>query len=570
MKKMNRRAFVTEAAKAITTGNTPPQIAYNDPSNKSIPRHLAKTSTGLNPYTGVWTDAQVKHLLNRTLFGCTFADIDFFKLKTMSEAVDFILNVPLTQPAPPVNNYSTTPEKADAEIPYGSTWVTADANLALEGDRIFSFKLWTIGQFINQERNIREKMTLFWHNHFATETFVIEDARYVYKHHALLRENCLGNFKQLVKDVTIDPAMLRYLNGFANTKNAPDENYARELQELFTIGKDLQARYTENDVKQAARVLTGWRDNRTSIGSNFNANQHDTGNKQFSAFYNNTIITGKTGAAGATETDELIDMIFANEEVSKYICRKIYRYFIYYIIDEQVETNIITPLAQIFRTNNYNIKPVLETLFKSEHFFDTLNMGCYIKQPFDHLIGFCKQTHLTFPAPTADTEQIYNHWAIPYYFATLAQQDYGEPPNVAGWPAFYQSPQYYEMWINSDSLPKRNTFCDIMIYVGYNKNNFVTMLDPIAFAQRTSNPANPNTLINDWIKLLYTVEVSQLNKDTMKLSFLLSGQSADHYWTDAWNQYIANPNDVMAKAAVTQRLQALLKYIVGQAEYQLC
>jgi uncharacterized protein (DUF1800 family) len=197
-----------------------------------------------------------------------------------------------------------------------------------------------------------------------------------------------------------------------NTKTAPDENYARELQELFTIGKNLSSHYTEEDVKQAAKVLTGWRTNRTTITSFFDSPKHDTGNKTFSAFYNNTVITGKTGAnAGIDELNDLLNMIFQQQEVAKYIVRKIYRFFVYYIIDESVETNVIVPLANVFRNNNYEIKPVIETLLKSEHFHDPLNSGCMIKAPIDHVIGLARQTNLVFP-DNSDIQKQYNHWYL--------------------------------------------------------------------------------------------------------------------------------------------------------------
>ena len=423
---------------------------------------------------------------------------------------------------------------------------------------------------VNQERNLTEKMTLFWHNHFATETITIQDSRYVYKHHALLRANCLGNFISLVRDITIDPAMLVYLNGEQNTKNAPDENYGRELQELFTVGKDVSPHYTEDDVKAAARVLTGWRNNRLGIASFFDSSKHDTSNKQFSAFYNNTLITGRTGAnAGLDELNDLLNMIFAHQEVSKYICRKLYRYFVYYVIDETVESNVIEPLAKLFRDSNYDIKIVVSKLLKSEHFFDTLNMGCVIKQPVDQLIGSSRMMMLQFPSASNITTQ-YAHWLFLQQFTYLCGQNIGDPPNVAGWQAYYEDPQFYELWINSDTLPKRNLWNDLMVYVGYKRNNFTTLYDVIAFANQFDNPQDPNSLINEMSKLFHPIPLSQTSKDTIKTAYLLSGQLSDSYWTDAWNAYKANPGDANAKKAVTERLQAMLKHFFGLAEYQLC
>jgi uncharacterized protein (DUF1800 family) len=364
--------------------------------------------------------------------------------------------------------------------------------------------------------------------------------------------------------------MLVYLNGDKNTKTAPDENYARELQELFTVGKDLPNHYTESDVQQAAKILTGWRINRNTVSSFFDATKHDSSNKTFSSFYGNTVISGRTNAAaGLDELNDLLTMIFAQQEVAKYICRKIYRYFVYYVIDESVEANVIVPLANIFRNGNYEIKPVIDTLLKSEHFFDVLNRACMIKPPMDHLIGLSRQTNLAFPS-ASNVQQSYGHWQSIQQYGIVLSQDIGDPPNVAGWPAYYEDPQYYELWINSDSLPKRNSLCDLLLYIGFSRNGFKLMIDSIAFAGQFSTPENPNVLLDQILALLYPMDISATTKTGLKTSFLLSGQVSDYYWTDAWNAYIANPSNVANKAAVNSRLQALLKYLLGQAEYQLC
>lgn len=546
-----------------------PKYPYHDPSNKDLPRSLQKTSTGINPYTGTWGDAQLMHLLRRTLFGVKLSDFNYFKSKSMVQTVNEILTLPLNPPPPPLNNYGYNAGMEDPNVPNGETWVNAAMNPNVNGARIQSLKYWWAGLLLNQDRSIREKMTLFWHNHFSTECYNVQDAVLSYKHHAMLRNSCLGNFKDLVRQVSIDPAMLIYLNGDKNTNTAPDENYARELQELFTVGKDLLAHYTEEDVKQAARVLTGWRVNRLTQQSVFDASKHDTGNKTFSAFYNNTVVTGRSGAnAGSDELNDLLTMIFNQQEVAKYICRKIYRYFVYYLIDESVETNVIVPLANVFRNNNYDIKPVIDTLLKSEHFYDALNMGCMIKTPMDHIIGLARQSNLVYPDPT-NVQQVYGHWQMTQQYGVILSQDIGDPPNVAGWPAYYESPQYSELWINSDSLPKRNSLCDILIYAGYTRFGYKIMIDVNAFAAQFNNPSDPNQLLDQIILLLYPADLSFATKTFIKTSFLLSGQSTDSYWSDAWNAYVASPSDPVKKAAVSSRLQALLKYLCGQAEYHL-
>lgn len=526
---------------------------------------LFRTNTGLSAFSPPLGNSEITHLLKRVLFGTKQSDISKFQGKTLDEILDLLL-IPEPSPSPPINNYNDT-NYTDPNVALGATWV----NSPLDGNnttrRNTSFKSWWIGLMLNQGTSIHEKMILFWHNHFATETIDINDPRYSYKHHMLIRNLALGNFKTLVKEITLDPGMLRYLNGYLNNKTSPDENYARELQELFTLGKGPKSNYTENDVKQAARVLTGYTVNSTTISSSFDPNKHDTGNKQFSTFYNNAIITGKTGTNGTTELDELINLIFQQPEVALFICRKLYRFFIYYEIDEATETNVITPLATIFRNNNYEIKPVLKALFSSEHFFDPVNRACLIKSPIDFCVGLCREFNISFPISSDIISQYYMHDYIRTQASNM-QQNIGDPPSVAGWPAYHQEPQYHELWINADTLPRRNQFSDIMISNGYTRNGKKINIDILSFVDNLPNPSEPNTLISDCLSIIYAIEVSQEVKIFLK-SILLSGQSTDSYWTGAWLTYKANVNIAANKAIVLTRLQAMFKYLMNLPEYQL-
>lgn len=529
-------------------------------------------ASGLVPYAGSWTENEVTHLLKRTLFGATRADIAYFLGKTCAQSVDELLNPTAPLPDPPVKEYTlpATTTTPDTNIASGATWV-GDANTdgTVNSYRRASFKKWWMGLMLNQDRSIREKMTLFWHNHFSTETNDVGYAQYIYKHHALLRANALGNFKSLVKAVSIDPAMLVYLNGQQNVAAAPDENYGRELQELFCCGKGPGSQYTEADVKAAARTLTGWRNNATTIISYFDISRHDKTSKQFSAFYNNTVIAGKTTAtAGDEELQALMDMIFATNEVAAYICRRIYRWFVYYEIDSSVESNIITPLAAIFRAANYDIKPVLRTLLMSEHFFDSLSRGCQIKSPVDMVVGMCRELGIAFQ-PAADYSTNYGFWNYLVSWVTNMQQSIGDPPDVSGWKAYYQSPQFYEIWINSDTLPKRNQFTDTMVVSGYTFNGKKIQVDGAELAKTFSNPGDPNQLVSDMVKLLFRIDISAASKAQLKRDILLGGQTSDYYWTNAWNQFLSNPADTSNTTTVKNRLRDLLKYLMDLAEYQL-
>jgi uncharacterized protein (DUF1800 family) len=527
---------------------------------------------GLNVYTGSWTENEVIHLLKRTMFGARRADIDYFRTRGLQQSIDELLNPTAPLPDPPVKEY-TVPASAtnpDTQITPGSSWVL-DPNTdgTVNSLRVASFKKWWMGVMINQDRSLREKMNLFWHNHFATEADTINNAQFLYKHHQLLRTYALGNFKELTKAVTIDPGMLVYLNGERNTKNAPDENYGRELQELFCCGKGPGSQYTEDDVKAAARVLTGWKNSAANISSSFDVARHDTTDKKFSAFYGNTVITGKNSStAGEEEIDALLNMIFATDEVAKYICRRIYRWFVYYDIDDTVEANIITPLAAIFRNNNYEIKPVLSTLLKSEHFFDALAKGCQIKSPVDLVVSFCREFNLSFP-PSSDYVSCYGLYNYLVSWASNMQQNIGDPPDVSGWKAYYQAPQFYEVWINSDTLPKRNQFTDTMVQSGYTFNGKKLVLDGAEFAKTLPNPGDPNQLINDLLKVMFRIDLSAASKAQVKTDILLGGQSTDYYWTDAWNQFVSNPGNTSNTTTVKNRMRDLLKYFMDLAEYQL-
>ncbi|MBA4196732.1 MAG: DUF1800 domain-containing protein [Chitinophaga sp.] len=532
----------------------------------------APPTSGLTPYSGVFSENEIIHLLRRTMFGAKKQDIVYFLGKNLTQVVNELLNPVAPLPAPPLKDYTvpTTVTTPDNNINLGQTWVNDPNNDGgINSLRRASFKKWWVEVMINQDRSIREKITLFWHNHFATATADIGNSQFVYKHHSMLRANALGNFKTLTKAVTIDPAMLVFLNGQYNTATAPDENYGRELQELFCCGKGPNSLYTEADVKAAAKVLTGWQNNATTISSLFTSSRHDSTNKQFSSFYNNTLITGRTGAtAGDTEIDALLTMIFSTDEVAKYICRRIYRWFVYYDIDDTIENNIITPLANILRTNNYEIKPVLSTLLQSQHFFDTLNRGCIIKSPVDLVIGMSRELNLPFQPLT---DYITNYGYYNYYISwlTAMQQDIGDPPDVSGWKAYYQAPQFYEIWINSDTLPKRNQFTDIMIVSGYTFNGKKLIIDATEYFKLLSNPANPNTLISDACKYLLAVDISAASKAQIKTDILLGGQTNDAYWSDAWNKFISTPTDTANAATVKNRARDLIKYLMDLPEYQL-
>jgi len=506
---------------------------------------------------------------------------------SVSQAVDFLIPAQANIPAlaPPINNYQGSQPDA-AGVAYGQTWVNSALQWNVSNHpetgyaRIYgSLKNWQAGTYIKSNTSIAEKMVLFWYHFIPVQLFQLEQqspvginaGRVMYNYLSLLRNNCLGNFKTMIRKICTDPAMMNYLSNQNNTAAEPNENFARELFELFTLGKGPESQYTETDVAEAAKVLTGWLTvnfEQLNTVTNFVPERHSQENKTFSSFFNNTVITGRTGATGGQlELDDLLNMIFSQQEVSKFIVRKIYRWFVYYQIDAATEANVIGPLAEVFRNNNYEMKPLLATLFKSEHFFDVLNSGCYIKSPSDHVIGALREMNTQFPVLT-DWDSNYRFWNVFYSWMANTGQILHDPPNVSGLPAFYQEPSFHELWINADSLPKRNQFTDTMISFGYTANGNRVQFNCVAFAQTLSNPGNPNDLIDEALKYFFRNDLSAQSKAQIKTQILLTGQQWDYYWTNAWAAWVSSPTTANFNI-INTRLKNLFQYFFNLSEYQL-
>jgi uncharacterized protein (DUF1800 family) len=530
-------------------------------------------SLTLDPYTGPWGATQAAHLLRRTMFGATSRDISLVKRMVVSDAVDStLLAVQTAVIDPPLVWYHSE----IGGVVDGQTWVNLDYDKTHDFDRSQSLVDWHVNLMLTQGISILEKMSLFWHNHFSCGTTTVGDARYMYKQSILIRNNALGNYKSLVKSITLDPAMLRYLSGNQNVASAPNENYGRELQELFTIGKGPEVAagdyttYTEADVKAAAHVLTGWSDDPKTVSTVFTAANHDPSDKQFSARYGNQVIKGGSDQAGAErELDDLLTMIFSQPETAKYICRKIFRWFVDYVIDDTIEQNVIAPLAQTLVTNNFEIKPVLSQLLKSSLFFDAAYNGCIIKTPLDLVIGTMRTLSVGLPLPDNITDR-YNGFLSLYETSSNMLMTLLEPPNVAGWPEYYEAPQYHELWINSGTLDARIKFLDDIVtnqYIIVGQFPLPANLDPTAVAKLSSNPSDSATLVSDLATLFYPNPLTADQLTTL-VDVLIPGLPT-YEWTNEWTGFIADPTNAVTKSAVSTKLTNLIKYMVELAEYQL-
>lgn len=529
----------------------------------------------LTSYTGEWTYEQAAHLLRRAMFAPTHAQIKAAVEKGLDATLEELFQ-DLPMPEPPLNPYF----EEDPNVPVGATWVDAPYREEIPGQeeidlheyRHYSLRAWTFGLMLTEGVSLREKMTLFWHNHFAIHD--VDDPKYLYRHIQLLRSYAWGNFRNLVKAITIDPAMLRMLNGNQNSKYAPNENYARELLELHTVGKGEQVgagdytTFTEQDVVEIARALTGWRDkgyNTTdpeqAIEVLFDSEIHDTTTKQLSFRFNNATLND----GGEDEYKQVVDIVFQHPEAARYICRKLYRWFIYYKIDDATEQNVIEPMAQLLISNDFEIKPVLEAFLKSEHFFHIRSVGPMIKNPIDHVITGIK-TFGVIQYPE-DLKSRYEIWYRIFDQTPRMQMEYFSPPEVAGWKVYYQAPAYYRLWINASTLPMRMNFTNTLVLEGLAGEDVRLELNVLDFIKTLDDPYDPNKVVEDFAKILCPKSLTANQLKLLK-EILLPGLP-DHVWGVEYTNYEADPNDLQQAMLIDEKLRQLLRVMLNLPEFFL-
>lgn len=508
------------------------------------------------------TAKQVAHLLRRLTFGGDQDTIKRLTGKTARSIVEtFLSETP--PPAPPKDALN----QPFLGLPWGSPGKDNSEQNKNDSTRRALVKAWWLAQMMNERGSIIEKMTLFWQNHFVSTATDVSDARFIYLQYQLLRKYALGNFRTFVVEITKDPSMLLYLNGNQNVTGKPNENYGRELQELFTIGL---GHYDENDVKNAARALTGWRPlgfrstTSAQISVEFRPAQHDTGDKIFSSYYQGTAIKGRSGpTAGEVELGELIDMILRQEQTAIYIVSKIYRWLVQAEINATTENDIIKPLAEIFRSN-YEIKPVLEKLLTSRHFFDETLMGSQIKSPLDLIIGTLVHFNVTVPDPANDREA---YDLFTQYIAARAkeqQMEVFDQPSVFGWRPYYDT-DFYELWINSTTLALRGSFTDTIIKGNARQKIDIGSLDQ---AKRVSIPSDPVILINELTTHLFAFDLTEAQKSYVIDEVLIPGLPR-YEWGLEWNNYMSDPGNKAKENAVKMKLDSVFQYLLRLAEFQM-
>jgi len=458
------------------------------------------------------------HLLRRATFGPTKQQIDSFAALNPTQAITQLFRQALPDPPTPLNAA-------------GQPWAVAgQMDASVKDDELQeNFKQWFIGQMLNPSLaySAREKIVYFLHTHFTTIQTKVDDSRALYFQNKLFRlfaldatANAKTNFKELTKKVSIDNAMLLLLDGELNVKGNPNENYARELHELYTIGRGLDGTlpttteqgdyflYKELDVQEAARVLSGWTNDKlfstidtdTNIprgivkGSPTNASSHDDDPKTFSEHFKNNIIQADpsllsggnaTEASALDEIDQLIEQIYAQRETAKNICRKIYRFFVYHEITaavdsdsptfhyhditDIVDTSIIDIMATDFIQGNFKLQPIIENLLRSQHFYENSgavnddNFGGIIKSPLDLAIGALRFFQFQLPDITTSTQAFYDQTGYIRDAIDKMGMHFFNPYDVSGYDAYHQYPIYNRSWITPNYLALRYKFIETLI-----------------------------------------------------------------------------------------------------------
>lgn len=465
-----------------------------------------EVSTGLEPYTAPLTIRSAGQMLRRLTFGVSYPTLQSTVGKTASELFDQL----------------AMPSTIDALPSWATTLPTNPADFQLFQQQRTELQTWLCNQMRKPQLSMQEKMVFFLSHIYTSDTQKIRYAQFMLNNNQKLRSACFGNLKSLATEMCKDSAMLIFLDGTANRVGKPNENFAREFFELFTLGV---GNYTETDILESSRAFTGWQVNPTSLDSRFVPNRFDNQPKT---------IFGQTGNWGV---DDVVRITFEQSACAEYYVRKLYRFFVYEIITDFAEQNIIQPLAQLLRDSNYEIKPVLKKLFTSQHFFDSEFHGSMIKSPADFFIGFTNEVNSTnYP----------NNVVV--LGMAIQSQELLNPPTVQGWVG-------YRSWINTVTLPQRQQVCNLFLV---NRTYLNTPLTPaynwVNFAKQFPDFSDAKKLVTNIVEYVVAFDVAESQIDAL-VDEMMAGLPAI-YW------------DINGPTAPTQ-LQLLMKAVYNLPEYQL-
>lgn len=362
-----------------------------------------------------------RHLLTRTGFGATPAEIDACAGLSRGDAVDRILGTARTVAR------SAAPEGVDAWTPpYRVREMSADERRQFQREqrqRALALKAWWLGEMLGTDSPLSERMTLFWHNHFTSSLQKVRSAGLMYRQNALLRAHALGSFADLLLAVSKDPAMLVYLDSATSRRGQPNENFAREVMELFTLG---EGRYSEQDVREAARAFTGWSIDRETGAFLWRPLAHDEDAK--------TVL----GRTGNLRGEDVIAILLEQPATAEFVVGKLWREF----VSPQPDAAQVKRIAARFRASGYQIRVALRELLLADAFWTPDARGALIKSPVDLVVGSLRQFDMAAADPRPLVPLLRN-----------LGQDILSPPNVKGWPGG-------EAWINSQTLLARKQFLE--------------------------------------------------------------------------------------------------------------
>jgi uncharacterized protein (DUF1800 family) len=362
-----------------------------------------------------------RHLLDRAGFGATDREIREYAALDRAQAVDRLLAGSRTEAvtAPPafVADPIERPGKLRGDPEARKALLR---KLALQG---LELRAWWLEEMLATPSPLTERMTLFWHNHFATSQRKVRAPQLMYRQNVLLRREALGNFATLLHAIAKDPAMLVYLDNARSRRGAPNENFAREVMELFTLGA---GHYTEADVKEAARAFTGWSVDPATGAYRYRPFFHDRGEK---------VVLGRRGEL---DGDDVLDALLARPETARFVAAKLWRE----LVSPTPEAAQVDRLAKVFRDARYEVKPLLRAILLSDSFWAPGNRATLVKSPVDVVVG----TLRTFDIHPADLRPA----AVA---CAMLGQNLFAPPNVKGWPGG-------DAWIDSATLLGRRQFVD--------------------------------------------------------------------------------------------------------------
>jgi uncharacterized protein (DUF1800 family) len=461
-----------------------------------------------------WDRKRAIHLFRRLGFGASVQEIDDALGQSPTDLVDQLIDDALATPLTPepdwafwtFNDYDDFPLQREEQY---AEWATK----------------WLIGML---ENGLRDKLSLFWHNHFVTKLEIYDCPSYMYQYHKLLQQYALGNFKDFVYEIGKTPAMLVFLNGAESTKFNPNENYARELYELFTLGVDNG--YTQQDIEETSRALTGWNLFSEFCGSiSFYQPTFDEGVKT---------IFGQTGNWGY---DDVHDILFQerSDEIADFICRKLYVKF----VSPEVDESIIEAMATTFKANDFEIEPVLRQLFKSEHFFDDANLLVQIKSPVDACLQFYQET--SFPYETNSLQTV-------IYLCFLLDQYLFNPVDVAGW-------QGNRTWINSNTLTGR--WQALQFLTGMVADIDLEPFRDLAVSLAGSTSVNDPEFVTQLIVEQFFPKGFQSADEYNRATIVFKMDIPENYYTNGlWN---------LAWDTVPYQVASLLLFLFRRPEWQL-